>query len=382
MKEYNAGVVMMIQYAESWTGDYVDYVIDKKKSEVFESLEESNDQELQKSNYTDYIIDQKKNNFEIDGELIKSKGFDLTGELSDEEILGKKKEFYNSQKKESILWKAVISFDPKYLEELELLDPKLRDIELKKSITSGVENFLLKEGFDLANTNVIMGMHYNTDHPHVHIAFSEKEPTRWKGRVSEESLSTCKSIINNSLDKNKLLLQKLNDLDKELLKVTNEKLQEINKLNDLQKISEMLPEKGRTSYKFVDQKGRKYIEDFAQKYLFTDEKYIEFTELAKEEEEKLKRRYGKSSNNNYAENKINRLNEKIYNSIIKNAKIEENIIDKKSYREIQSQSGHSSNSNKRKWEKIRNQNLMRKSLRRIESEQNNILTYKESSIGH
>lgn len=79
----------------------------------------------------------------------------------------------------SNLWKAVISFDNRYLEEMGIYDSETGYVDekrLKSAARSGVERLLEKE--EMENAAWSGDIHFNTDNIHIHIAIVETSPMR------------------------------------------------------------------------------------------------------------------------------------------------------------------------------------------------------------
>lgn len=92
-----------------------------------------------------------------------------------------KSKYKLAQKNGSNMWQTVISFDNKYLEKNGIYNKKDNVIDEKKLISisrAGIEKMLANEG--LENAIWSASIHYNTDNVHIHVATAETSPQREK----------------------------------------------------------------------------------------------------------------------------------------------------------------------------------------------------------
>lgn len=94
--------------------------------------------------------------------------------LSEDEIKELKSLFEKAQENGSVLWKTVISFDNRWLEQNGIYDMKsgiLNETKMREAIRKGVNRMLDNEGLQHALWSA--GIHYDTDNIHVHVATVE-----------------------------------------------------------------------------------------------------------------------------------------------------------------------------------------------------------------
>lgn len=133
--------------------------------------------------------------------------------LSEDEIKELKSLFEKAQENGSVLWKTVISFDNRWLEQNGIYDMKsgiLNETKMREAIRKGVNRMLDNEGLQHALWSA--GIHYDTDNIHVHVATVEPIPMRQKKTYKQYEVSRN--------EKNKLVHKKpvLNGKGEQLVK--------------------------------------------------------------------------------------------------------------------------------------------------------------------
>lgn len=279
-----------------------------------EGLKDINDYDFVK-----YLTNEKKA-FQDSG------SFDLDNlKLSDEEIDLKKKSFNDSQENGSHLWLGVFSFTDEFLEEnLIKAGKNIRTDLLNQYGQIATLEFVEKNNLDLENVNVMCAFHYNTEHIHMHMAVCEKEPTKARGKIAEETIKATKSKMANQIDNNNTDYYKRIDILKKQIKNNFSLTEDLEPLYD--SVRDSLPREGRVSYnsKNLSLNTKKNLDLMIDSILSEDEDYIEFEKEIKFYNDKVARdKYG-GQNNDYFENKKKDLYTEIGNTIIKEM-INENI---------------------------------------------------------
>lgn len=372
-----AGIILTMEFNEKWNEQYIDYIDDKTKkklnnetkSEEKDNLEKLftskeledknkitinqmkvikkiygenikiNNQEietlnfqqgnkiikdnLKKKSYLDYISDENKNK--------NSKSFTLDNlyinRLEKENI---QKEFIAAEKKGSLLWKGVISFDNEFLIENKIIskDKKyINDKQLKIYTQKSLKEFILHSNLAPNNVNVFCGLHYNTDNIHVHFALSEKEKTTNRGMIKEEVFKKSKSKMANEISRDITFYKKIESLNQNIKKefdsIKYEKL--------FQEIKQEIPKEGRVQYnsKNLDEKTRIKLNILIKYNLDQNDNYKEFIKELKFKEERYKLIYGEKNKEykKYSKNKIFKLYSEVGNKILKNAKNSEKTLE-------------------------------------------------------
>lgn len=127
---------------------------------------------------------------------------------------------------------------------------------------AAVANIALRKSFarmHLDSSNVIWweDYHTNTDHPHMHITFMEKDHTRSRGKLTAKEINSVKTAFFNELAARKNYYEKYNQNSSEALKETTPLRRNV--VNSTKKLSyesiqsiadlyQQLPEKGRLQY--------------------------------------------------------------------------------------------------------------------------------------
>ena len=110
--------------------------------------------------------------------------------LSENEIKELKSLFEKAQENGSVLWKTVISFDNRWLEQNGIYDMKsdiLNETKMREAIRKGIDAMLNNEGLQHAFWSA--GIHYDTDNIHVHVATVEPIPMRQKKFFKQYTVS-------------------------------------------------------------------------------------------------------------------------------------------------------------------------------------------------
>ncbi len=238
------------------------------------------------------------------------------------------------KEKSGRMWNVVISFPPDFANE-QGLKTKQDYYLMTKSI---IPNFILDNDMDLTNTKWYASLHLDTDNPHLHINLFEVEQRRKKDTLDRISIKHLKSNISSYLIDNTEFYKEQDylflGLDKKIRKSNFTKMKSqlffnskfrksLNK--DLLTLYDKLPKRGRLQYnsKNLDY-CREDINKIIEKILYHDtikyefEKYYHSLEELQREQQKI---YGKSKDNKYVQNKINRLYSKIGNDILYNFKV-------------------------------------------------------------
>ncbi|MDK2802666.1 MAG: hypothetical protein KFW09_04735, partial [Oscillospiraceae bacterium] len=198
-----SGVILKSKFIQS-TGkefsSYIDY-IDREtavRNDMYSSF----------SLYNEYMLNSEK-----------STGLftDTKNSLTSEEIKTLKQSFEKSQKKGSLMWQNVISFDNRWLEKLGVYNSKTGYIDESKlqNITRlSTKEMLDKKGM-ISSAVWSASIHYNTDNIHIHIAIVEPNPVTKRGMIKQKDMEKMKSkVVNNLLDISKSH-EKINQLIRE-----------------------------------------------------------------------------------------------------------------------------------------------------------------------
>ncbi|UOR12025.1 MobP2 family relaxase [Halobacillus amylolyticus] len=124
--------------------------------------------------------------------------------LSLEGKQGIKSLFEQAQKKNSIMWQDVITFDNDWLQKRGVYDSKSHTLDedaLKQVTRKSMQAMMKKEGLQ-ESAVWSAAIHYNTDNIHIHVATVEPNPTRERGKRKPKTLDTMKGeVVNGLLDR-------------------------------------------------------------------------------------------------------------------------------------------------------------------------------------
>lgn len=156
--------------------------------------------------------------------------------------------------------------------------------------------FFKRVGFDEENMIWWMNYHTNQNHPHVHLAFLEKEITRTRGKFTAKELTEFKGFIYSEMNKRERLLNDGNDVIKEKFKKIEIQRIEVKKLvsniiaqNSNRKIEQSitrlfkeLPKNGRLQYGSVHMKDfRPQLDEIVDLVLKDNSTHEEYQKLSK-----------------------------------------------------------------------------------------------------
>ncbi|MFC7060819.1 MobP2 family relaxase [Halobacillus seohaensis] len=124
--------------------------------------------------------------------------------LSAEGKQGIKSLFEQAQKKNSIMWQDVITFDNDWLKNRGVYDSKTHTLDedaLKQVTRKSMQSMMKKEVLQ-ESAVWSAAIHYNTNNIHIHVATVEPNPTRDRGKRKPKTLDAMKSeVVNGLLDR-------------------------------------------------------------------------------------------------------------------------------------------------------------------------------------
>lgn len=369
-----AGVILTSDFVVGGQKSFENYVryIDREDAKkhidydnVYENIIENNLEATNKSrakssldyeNYLDYMNRDyaKSKEKNIDNEI----DYGLFTNVSDKLDQKEKKEIYKkfkaAQENKSVLWRDVFSFDHEWLKEQRLLIGKqLNDKEIKKAVRKA-----MNECFDRENLNEtgfwVAEIHYNTDNIHVHVASSETINTRPvieferrdqegniyistepKGKRSLKTSEKMKSSFISHLVSREKVLEEMTKVRTNLHHTISIDTKNNEQLNLLKSIVERLPEnKNHWSYNHKNMKHIKEdIDQYTTNYIKKNHnnEYKKYQDLLNKEEEYYKLVYGaggKERYKDYKKNKLEELNSRMGNQLLRSLKDAQERINK------------------------------------------------------
>lgn len=245
--------------------------------------------------------------------------------LNEERRKKARKIFETAQQNNSILWQVVVSFEDKWLEKNDILDREknvLDELKLKYATRNSMHTIFEKEA--LTGSGYWIGStHRNTDNIHIHIAIVEPIPTRTRGKFKLSSIEQMKSQMVNTIEEHTISYKDIAHIIRNEIVAPKKEhctFQDQNMRILFSSIYNMLPEdKRKWKYNMnaikdirpkIDQLSDMYIQQFHK------ETFTELKAKLNEQEQKMKEAYGDTSNN-YANNKITDLYERLGNVFLK-----------------------------------------------------------------
>lgn len=313
----DAAVIIKSQFIESPDKQYKDYInyIDRKEAKSNKNF----------ADYNDYMANDKKTT-----SLFTQEKDNLNNE--DKEEL--KNTFKLAQKRGSILWQDVISFDNKWLEENGMYNRKTNNVDEDK--LKNITRLAAKEMLDdhCLDENAIWSaaIHYNTDNIHIHLATVEVSPKTSRGVRRLSVLNNMKSKYVNKIMDRSAQHEKINDIIRN--KIVNDKkekkpLDSFSRKfkNDFMNIYNQLPKNKRYwNYGYENINHIKpQLNDLTKRYIdkYYKKEYKELVQRLDDETEVLKKAYGKGQKNkykDYKQNKIDDLYKRMGNAFLKEMK--------------------------------------------------------------
>lgn len=319
-------IVMVCEFEKNNFMDYGGYI------DYIDREETHNEMELKTTNYSEYIEymdseNRKKAKDKTTVRLFTEDKNDLTKE--DKEKI--KESYRMAQKKDSILWKDVFSFDNEWLEENGLYNSETKVLNeglIRESVRNAMADRIDKENLNMPLWTA--DIHYNTDNIHIHTSLVELEPTKKRGKLKPKTLTNMKSkFINTLVDRSKEF-DEINVLIRE--NIVNRK-KDIDTFKDKEmkkkfiEIIKLLPEdKKQWQYGYNSiAKAKPLIDDLSKFYIenYCKEDFKELNKKLDKECEEFKKLYGEGKKNkqkdkykDYKTNKIDELYKRMGNSFL------------------------------------------------------------------
>lgn len=214
-----AGIVLVQKFIQPGGAAYKGYVDYMDRPEAISSRSDLRDYDIF-GTYQEYMGNPEKS----------------TGLFNDEDYISKeqiKKIFNQSGKQGGILYQTVLSFEPEWLKENGIMDSDghIHEDLLREYTRIAVNTIQEKE--DMKSFVWTAAVHYNTAHPHIHIAMVDPNPS-WipgrgrckvdaegnlyqRGKWKESTMAAAKSrIVNKVLD--------LADTNKEINEIMRDRI--------------------------------------------------------------------------------------------------------------------------------------------------------------
>ncbi len=209
----------------------------------------------QKYNFVSYVNDGSKTNIDFvsySGNNEKSDGvFNENGLINSQQLSALRQ---NLRETKSPIWHGLISFEENFGKDN--CNNYKKAYEMMRAV---FPRFLKTAKFDPNNIDWFAGFHTNTDNRHIHFAFYEKQPTKYR-KTSDKLEFSHPQVSLFSIEQIKIkaevfltdLNSKLNKQRKELTQSVKESIPQIIKkgevLKKMKKIVLVLPTNGRISY--------------------------------------------------------------------------------------------------------------------------------------
>lgn len=264
--------------------------------------------------------------------------------LSDMQKAELKEVFSSAQKKGSLMYQSIFSFEREWLLEQNLIDENGVLNEAKMKEYTRVSMGALLKAENMENFCWSAAIHYNTDHFHIHIAYVDPEPS-WeegkgrcyrnvngelaqRGKFKQSSIEKTKSAFVNMAIKSKESNERINDILRNKM-IAGKKGIEISReaelCKDMQNLMSHLP-KDMRQWKYgmnVMQPLRPEIDKITDKFieLYFKDEFDEYVEEIGELSAKYRSAYGESREaNKFIKGKMTDMYYRMGNAILSECK--------------------------------------------------------------
>lgn len=352
-------IILKTDFVVSTEKNYSNYISYIDREGAKNRKIDTKEYELDHSDFDNYLDYMNRSSAKYSNRKEKGEGLftNIKDTLNTEERKNIKKTFRESQKKGTVLWRDVYSFDNEWLKKNGFMDNGLLDEKsIKDATRKSMSDCFKREG--LNSTGYWVGeIHYNTDNIHVHVASTETENTRPimeytvkkknskdeydefvthqpRGKRKPSTEDSMKSTFINHLADRDNTLERLSTLRYELhhsMKIDSKSIEQKKKL---EKIKAQLPEDRRHwAFNHYNMKHlKKPINEYTHQYMnmYHKKEFDEYKKLLKKDSEFNKALYGigdkkKNRFEDTYENKMNDLNGKMGNALLKSLKEKEKL---------------------------------------------------------
>lgn len=267
--------------------------------------------------------------------------FSSIGELQSAEDRKKFKNEINTYFNEdgNLCWDFVISLeDDEEAERLGLNTPE----GWSSAMDDALPKIFKQYGLDINNALWWFDIHRNTNHPHIHLAFMEKNQTRFRGKVTKQELENTKKFIYTSIAARMNLKQNTGLDYKEFFKSKDEsfaqlvlyiKDKDLSQIKGLKELCRSLPKSGRLQYNSYNMKSyKKAIDNVIKNIIESDEElkkeydcFVHKLDLLEEAMRDDGNQYG-----HIKQRELDKFFERIGNYILQNYKKNEYVLLEKS----------------------------------------------------
>lgn len=245
-----------------------------------------------------------------------------------------KNAFQQAYDNDSIMWQTVVSFDTQMLTKLGIYYPQsgyLNESRIKNMVRDMMKTTLKEE--NMQNSAVwSASIHYNTQHIHVHLAFTEPKCTREKilidgqerprGCFPAKTFKKMKStVVNGLLDRDRTQIDDI--MRKTLIGSMKQSVKndDFKWYKNYYRIYHRLPDDMRLWHYNMSamKKFRPMIDNLSREYImnYHAKEYAQLQQLLMKEQSVFKEAYGlKSTADHYAENKMRDLYTRMGNVVL------------------------------------------------------------------
>ncbi|SGT77986.1 MobP2 family relaxase [Staphylococcus aureus] len=353
-------IILKTQFSTSKFGGYLKYISDEKNGEnkIDNSKLQYLNQEIETVNngidkfnlnsYSSYIMGYMKNNSITKKSNTNKKKVvkrttapfnNTSNKLQPEELKKLKEDFDEAEKRGSINYQDIISFDNAFLIKNNLYNPETDELNedvIKKATIRMMNRMIKDENMNPHKTRWMANIHYDTDNIHIHISTTELKNTRKviinekgikeiKGKRRKKTLENMKSSFSNSLLDSTKLLENITKYRNDLYYNFKIKTEELDTLLSIKNLKKRLPvcnkdwQYNNKEVKHLQIDIDKITSNVVKKNYI--ESYKQYVESVKNVADFYVDIYGEGSKAlNYIDNKRNELNQRLGNKLLKELK--------------------------------------------------------------
>lgn len=307
-----AGIVIKSRFLSPKSKQFATYIDYINRDEAVR-----NEKFEQYSAYNDYMDNSEKSGALFTAEL------DFLNEQQNRAL---KQSFRLAQKRGSLMWQNVISFDNRFLQKHGAYDPKtkwLDEAKMRDLTRSAMAELLSQNGMS-ESALWSASIHYNTDNIHIHAAVVEPVPTRKRGKLLPKSLLSAKSKAAAAILDRTPQQERIQELVREQIlqsKCQHHSMQDKKLRGMFRQLYQQLPQNHKKWFyndSTID-RLRPQIDAFTTEYIQQNhaKEFEELKGLLRQEQEIYREAYGGSEYDRYMENKLQDLYTRMGNTVLK-----------------------------------------------------------------
>lgn len=252
--------------------------------------------------------------------------------LNKQQVRDLSRKFADAQRRGSVMYQDIVSFDKGFLESQGLYDPKTDSLNEAPLVDAGRAMMnLLATSEKMENMTWTASFHRNTAHIHIHFSAVEAFNTRSlvvdengsvspKGKRSQATIDSMKMTFANTLLDRTEERQRIGEMRNDLIATVKQVLPGDEKsIQKIIRFREQLPDdKRRWSYAYLHGEQKEAMDDIVSDLMSDNSEYRAYQDAVQQSQDLDIEMYGKSSRStkNYAQNQMADINKRLGNQVI------------------------------------------------------------------